>query len=566
MHRKPFFVLFLIIVLSFSATIFGQPKKPIKKATLKKAPQPAAQIKAPKQPTPTSDAQTTDGFNRSGAVCKVAGYLIDQKLKPDFLFKEQNGLSLINAEMLSTLSPNYSETLKDGITPVAAQKISATIKAVSPNWYEYLPCCPNTIREMESKYGGIYEEDGRGAKLVANCFHKGAATCYRSDPYVYSSRYSPSVKTETKTTRYHGQQCCYDRKGDLITNGTGAGTPDFFAPLAGNVDVDEAEDSETWNEHILFDVLPFMRLTTSAYHQTWKPNAGCNQAPIRWPTPDLSDASVSTLSAERFSIVPLYVRKGDELSFSEASGEVILDSGGEKIKVGPEGTNLGQKRGFDAMLNSPLVGDVPVGALIGAVYLGDLLSEDAVDNGFDWDYNKLSSYFLIGSGRKVTMPDSGYLLLTLNDQHLLDNRGSFEVKIEKTTAVAAAPTEGVKSPEEVSRLLKTSVSRTNNITKLSLKKGDKVRISASGAIVLGFFAGESMPAGINGMREYNVIPNAPHGALLMRVNTTGSEAWEVCGEECVLTAKNSGKLEFRINDSDPNNNTGQYEVTVSKIP
>lgn len=48
--------------------------------------------------------------------------------------------------------------------------------------------------------------------------HAGCEICYRTP-------FKPGSPLRS------GQQCCYDKSGELITSGTGAGTPDFYHPI-----------------------------------------------------------------------------------------------------------------------------------------------------------------------------------------------------------------------------------------------------------------------------------------------------------------------------------------------
>jgi hypothetical protein len=90
--------------------------------------------------------------------------------------------------------------------------------------------------------------DGRAGLLVDE-FHPGADSSYRI--------YDPAKD------RLAGNQCTYSKDGRLITDGAGAGTPDYFSSEASVVD------------HFLIDVLPFIIHGNDWqwYHQDpgWKP-------------------------------------------------------------------------------------------------------------------------------------------------------------------------------------------------------------------------------------------------------------------------------------------------------
>ncbi len=77
------------------------------------------------------------------------------------------------------------------------------------SWLDALPSCPCTLMDIPP---GEFTEPA-----PPSCCHPGAAKCIRST--IASESDCPS-----------GQQCCYDAKGNLITDGDGAGTPDKTAP------------------------------------------------------------------------------------------------------------------------------------------------------------------------------------------------------------------------------------------------------------------------------------------------------------------------------------------------
>jgi tetratricopeptide (TPR) repeat protein len=93
---------------------------------------------------------------------------------------------------------------------------------------------------------------------------------------------------------------------------------------------------------------------------------------------------------------------------------------------------------------------------------------------------------------------------------------------------------------------------------------DVIRITASGVVTLGIFAGSSAPRGISGYENYSRVANLPHGCLMVRIGDSGK--WEYVGPSTKIVAKSSGSLQFIINDADPSNNSGNYtvELTVKK--
>lgn len=101
------------------------------------------------------------------------------------------------------------------------------------------------------------------------------------------------------------------------------------------------------------------------------------------------------------------------------------------------------------------------------------------------------------------------------------------------------------------------------ITKIKLEKDDQAMISAEGQIRLGPFAGVAGPEGVPGFTSYNILNDDRHGALFARIrDDDDDEKWKRIGKEGTLTAKHTGVLELLVNDNDPSNNQGSFNVTV----
>jgi hypothetical protein len=98
-------------------------------------------------------------------------------------------------------------------------------------------------------------------------------------------------------------------------------------------------------------------------------------------------------------------------------------------------------------------------------------------------------------------------------------------------------------------------------TRIFLNKGDKVYLRAKGQIKVGPFAGYSGPDGIEGLNIYNFTPNAKHGSLVYNI-TSGTD-WYPVGEYKIITANKTGMLRLTVNDDEPDNNQGYYEVEYS---
>ncbi len=132
-------------------------------------------------------------------------------------------------------------------------------------WYKALPDCPCRNPDLT----GVKLNDGWAKdKGDTGTYHAGAAECFRS---------YPPVKTAAGNS---GQQCCYDKAGNLITGGTGAGTPDKVSTAGG----EDKEGVMTTRllaipGHYRQDVAPWRDLggkdsAWKEYNTRWVPNKG----------------------------------------------------------------------------------------------------------------------------------------------------------------------------------------------------------------------------------------------------------------------------------------------------
>lgn len=99
-----------------------------------------------------------------------------------------------------------------------------------------------------------------------------------------------------------------------------------------------------------------------------------------------------------------------------------------------------------------------------------------------------------------------------------------------------------------------------NRTDIRVEKGDKVEIHASGSIVYGVFAGAGGPGGIGGFTQYNKVQGHRHGALLVAI---GNGEWTTAGARKQILVQHPGQLTFLVNDAEPQNNRGQFSITVN---
>ncbi len=97
---------------------------------------------------------------------------------------------------------------------------------------------------------------------------------------------------------------------------------------------------------------------------------------------------------------------------------------------------------------------------------------------------------------------------------------------------------------------------------ITIRTGDRVKITATGSIRVGGFLGHSTPEGIQCYmcEQYNIVQQFKHGSLMFK--RSNSVNWEYCGLSRVFTVNSPGELFFEINDNDQKNNIGYYEVEV----
>jgi hypothetical protein len=130
-------------------------------------------------------------------------------------------------------------------------------------WHEQLPACPckNPDLEKVKLNDGWAKDTGDISK-----YHKGANECFRS--------YPPIQTLEGAS----GQQCCYDSNGNLITDGSGAGTPDKVSTCIGENEAGRMlYRYEGVLGHYRKDVKPWdefggVHEGWKKYNELWKPN------------------------------------------------------------------------------------------------------------------------------------------------------------------------------------------------------------------------------------------------------------------------------------------------------
>ena len=98
---------------------------------------------------------------------------------------------------------------------------------------------------------------------------------------------------------------------------------------------------------------------------------------------------------------------------------------------------------------------------------------------------------------------------------------------------------------------------------IKVTKGDKISIRASGEVTFGIMAGSGGPEGIDFLPSYNYFENLKHGCLIGRVAASEDDPWSYIGASADFTADRSGELQFNVNDNDPDNNVGEFDVKIT---
>ncbi len=125
-----------------------------------------------------------------------------------------------------------------------------------------------------------------------------------------------------------------------------------------------------------------------------------------------------------------------------------------------------------------------------------------------------------------------------------------------------------------------SVSDFKVANEICVRKGDQVKISAEGTIIVGEFVGALNPEGkdhfqLGGLFTtpidpiYDIIPQFPHGVLLFRIAApalSATEGWMHYDTTKQFEADRTGCLEFDINDKDNTDNSGEFSVQIEVNP
>ncbi len=155
------------------------------------------------------------------------------------------------------------------------------ISNVQEKWHELLPDCPCRNPDFDSIKNNDgwarekrREEMSRLKKLIIGKkdftkFHPGAASCFRSYPFIATRINGKKCKS--------GQQCAYDESGKLIKGGAAAGTPDKTSPARGEnrKGILRVNIFRVYS-HVRRDANPWKSEGWEKYNKLWPPNQGKN--------------------------------------------------------------------------------------------------------------------------------------------------------------------------------------------------------------------------------------------------------------------------------------------------
>lgn len=170
-----------------------------------------------------------------------------------YVFVNNNAINLFDAYGLYTLRNARVQLVKDGVDKLGRRSVGGgpyapstyelfytdkqifdqwvVIEQADTGWLNGLSDCPDKICVENGQPKNCDNGQWKSLGSASQTFHPGASWCMRSD-----------------TSSGSGQQCCYDKQGDLITSGLGAGTPDRQAASARN---------GLYLNHYNHDVAPF---------------------------------------------------------------------------------------------------------------------------------------------------------------------------------------------------------------------------------------------------------------------------------------------------------------------
>jgi hypothetical protein len=265
-----------------------------------------------------------------------------------------------------------------------------TLREHYPRWKNSLDGCPCTRTAAQANPRFIDSTNF----LITKIYHPGAVWEYRTSNDAVSTYSSPTLPDGSPILR-PGQQCTYSADGLLITDGSGAGTPDAYSPEVTRTGQGLVSD----DSHTFWDVSPSnSEMSWQEYHQTWTPN-NANRCPTNF---------VAVFETNSFVNTNISLSRGDRVKI-KASG--IVSFGIIAGEGGPDGIRF-----YPSYNYFP---SVPHGHLMVRYRQGGMRNSDGwASIGLGWD-----------EFREVKFSSPRTLEFLVNDNRPYDNFGKFRIEI-----------------------------------------------------------------------------------------------------------------------------------------
>ena len=276
------------------------------------------------------------------------------------------------------------------------------------------------------------------------------------------------------------------------------------------------------------------------------------------------EADVTVLPNIDWTNSNVRVQRGNVVRI-RATGTVVIDNQGRTVS--PAGVELNDPK--------KLITSRPTGGLVAVI--GD-------DN---------DDFIFVGAQSSFVAEHDGILFLSVNEANLKDNSGSFaaHVTIEQSTSVAPQPVPATNTdpqpapakpvpvavdggapaapkpaapaigPNGGQAQLVVQAKTDWTSTGIVVKKGQKVRITASGSAKLDATGKMVTPAGVDTADPHKLMAAKPTGALLGVIGDDNSD-YIFVGAGTEFTAQRDGILFLGINEGEVMDNTGFFTVTI----
>jgi hypothetical protein len=250
----------------------------------------------------------------------------------------------------------------------------------------------------------------------------------------------------------------------------------------------------------------------------------------------------------------VFVRRGERVQVS-ATG--VITAG--RSRISPDGL-----RSTDASAPLPTAGE---GKLIGAI------GNDA-----------RSPILELGSNHEFTAERSGRLFLTANRGSYTDARGAFNVQIKRERSLTARDTvddreTGIRSRDrdgggygpgtrnQRETMVEVPGNSRGTDTRIDVRAGEPITISATGQIVAGTRVGQVGPDGAasTGLGiNARPVPSAGVGALIAYIRMANGQLSPpyLVGSNLSTSVPMDGRLILAVNDDNYNDNSGSFSVRI----